>query len=123
LKTRHYPIEDTATETTWNYNADDSVSQVVDPRGAVTDMTYDSRGLTTQVGYTPGELVSIETDPTGERRKVKVYAGGSVVGEQSQTTLTGQSPTQGFTFFHADPVTGETVNKVYDALGQALRRH
>jgi len=53
LKTRHYPIEDTATETTWNYNADDSVSQIVGPRGAVTDMTYDSRGLTTQVGYTP----------------------------------------------------------------------
>src|SRR5690606_1481381 len=67
-----------------------------------------------------GELVSIETDQTGERRKVKVYAAEAVVGERSQRTLTGQSPTQTFAFFHADPLTGETGGKVFDALGQVV---
>jgi hypothetical protein len=36
MKTRHYPVEDDETETTWSYNLDDSISQVIDPRGAIT---------------------------------------------------------------------------------------
>lgn len=32
MKTRHYPIEDAQTETTWNYNLDDSIYQIIDPR-------------------------------------------------------------------------------------------
>ena len=64
MKTRHYPIEDTGTTTTWNHNLDDSISQVVDPRGAITDMTYSSRGLTTQVAYTPPTGTSIPDTPT-----------------------------------------------------------
>jgi YD repeat-containing protein len=53
VKTRHYPIEDTYTDTTWNYNADGSVGQVIDPRLAITDYTYNSRGLVTDIDYTP----------------------------------------------------------------------
>jgi len=51
-------------EATWNYNEDDSVSQIVDPRGAVTDITYDSCGLTTQVGYTPPTGTAVPDTPT-----------------------------------------------------------
>lgn len=43
LKTRHFPVEDASAATTWNYNPDDSVSQTIDPRGAVTDVRYNSR--------------------------------------------------------------------------------
>ncbi|MFZ1699431.1 MAG: hypothetical protein WBO10_08775 [Pyrinomonadaceae bacterium] len=43
LKTRHNPIEDTSAATTWNYNTDYTVSQLIDPRGAITDFTYNSR--------------------------------------------------------------------------------
>ena len=42
MKTRKYPIENTATETTWNYNLDDSINQIIDPRGA---RIYNSRSL------------------------------------------------------------------------------
>ena len=54
LKTRHNPIEDSQTDTSWIYNADDTVQQVVDPRGAITSYTYnDPRGLLTQISYDP----------------------------------------------------------------------
>ena len=64
LKTRHYPIEDDETETTWNYNADDSVSQITDPRGVITNLTYNSRGLTTEIAYTPPVSPVIPDSPT-----------------------------------------------------------
>jgi YD repeat-containing protein len=51
MKTRHYPVEDALTDTTWNYNADDSINQIVDPRGAITNFSYNSRGLTSQIYY------------------------------------------------------------------------
>ncbi len=53
MATRHYPIEDSGTYTSWTYNTDDSISEIVDPRLAVTDFTYNSRGMTTQIAYTP----------------------------------------------------------------------
>lgn len=54
LKTRHNPIEDAATDTTWIYNADDTIQQVIDPRGAITNYSYnDARGLLTQISYDP----------------------------------------------------------------------
>ncbi len=52
MKTRHYPVEDANTNTTWIYNADDSIQQVVDPRNAITSFTYnDARGLLTNISY------------------------------------------------------------------------
>ncbi len=53
MATRHYPIESSSTYTSWAYNANDSISEIIDPRGAITDFTYNSRGLTTQIAYTP----------------------------------------------------------------------
>jgi YD repeat-containing protein len=53
MKTRHYPIEDSQTETSWIYNADDSIQQVIDPRGAITSFTYNNRGLTEEISYAP----------------------------------------------------------------------
>ena len=53
MKTRHYPIENAGANTTWNYNADDTISNVVDPRGVITNFTYNSRRLTTAISYDP----------------------------------------------------------------------
>ncbi|HEX8368004.1 MAG TPA: FG-GAP-like repeat-containing protein [Pyrinomonadaceae bacterium] len=53
MKTRHYPIEDALTETSWIYNADDSIQQVIDPRGTITSFTYNSRGLAEEISYAP----------------------------------------------------------------------
>lgn len=50
LKTRKYPIEDSATIVTY-YN-DDRPFTVTDARGAVTTYSYNNRGLQTNVNYT-----------------------------------------------------------------------
>jgi YD repeat-containing protein len=67
-KTRHYPIEDAQTETIWNYNADDTVSQIADPRGAITNFTYgttgDARPLLTEVSYSVPQGSGIPVTPT-----------------------------------------------------------
>jgi len=57
VKTRHLPQQQnangTAAFTTYNYNADDSVSSMMDARGAITNYVYnDARGLLTNVNYT-----------------------------------------------------------------------
>ncbi len=44
-------MEDALTETTRIYNADDSVQQVIDPRGAITSLLYNTRGLATNISY------------------------------------------------------------------------
>ena len=64
MKTRHYPIEDPSAATTWNYNPDGSIAQIVDPRNAITDFTYNNRGLATQIAYTPASGSSIPDAPT-----------------------------------------------------------
>jgi YD repeat-containing protein len=69
LKTRHNPIEESQTNTTWIYNADDSIQQIIDPRGAITTYTYnDPRGLLTQISYdppaTPPTYTTIPDTPT-----------------------------------------------------------
>jgi YD repeat-containing protein len=51
MKTRHFPIEDALAETSWIYNADDSVQQAIDPRGVITNFTYNSRGAVTNIDY------------------------------------------------------------------------
>lgn len=59
LKTRHNPIEEANTQTTWTYNADDSVATVTDPRGAVVTYSYgnpsvtEKRSLLLGVAYAP----------------------------------------------------------------------
>ncbi|HMS42079.1 MAG TPA: hypothetical protein PKE69_17740 [Pyrinomonadaceae bacterium] len=66
MATRHYPIEDSGKETSWIYNSDDSISQVIDPRGAITNFSYNSRGLVSQISYSvpsPNQS-NIPTTPT-----------------------------------------------------------
>ncbi|HEY0429705.1 MAG TPA: hypothetical protein VGC76_18125, partial [Pyrinomonadaceae bacterium] len=83
MKTRHYPIEDANTYTAWNYNADDSIDDVTDPRGATTSFTYNSRGLVSGVGYSvptgsgipdPSD-VSFTYDAVGNRTQMTDGAG------------------------------------------------
>ncbi len=62
LKTKHIPQQDANAATTYNYNADDSISNVTDARGAVTNFTYDNRGLVTNIGWTVPSGSGI-TDP------------------------------------------------------------
>lgn len=54
MKTRHYPIEDPGTNTTWTYNDDDTIQMIVDPRDAITNFVYEPvRGLLTDTTYDP----------------------------------------------------------------------
>ncbi|MGB7208366.1 MAG: VCBS repeat-containing protein [Pyrinomonadaceae bacterium] len=65
LKTQHRPEQDTGTATTYNYNTDDSISSVVDARGAATNYVYgDPRGLPTQINYTSPNPTQIPVTPT-----------------------------------------------------------
>ena len=66
LKTRHLPQQAAETATVYNYNADDSISSVVDARGAATHYEYNSRGLAEEISWTvPGES-NIEVPTTVE---------------------------------------------------------
>jgi YD repeat-containing protein len=64
MKTRHYPVEDVNTNTTWIYNNDDSVQQVIDPRNVITNFAYNSRGLVEQVSYSVPNNSTIPVAPT-----------------------------------------------------------
>lgn len=62
MSSRLYPIEDSSTN--WTYNPDNSISTITDPRGVITDFTYNSRGLVSQIGYNvPTSLSSTVPDP------------------------------------------------------------
>lgn len=100
MKTRHYPIEDDETETTWSYNPDDSASQVTDPRGVVTDITYNNVGLTTEVAYTP--TGSIPDTPT-------VTYAYDVLGNRTSMDTAGVSETT-YAYDSLSRLTSETVD-------------
>ncbi|MBK7705896.1 MAG: RHS repeat protein [Acidobacteria bacterium] len=79
MKTRHYPVEDANTDTTWIYNPDDSVQQTIDPRGALTNFTYNQLRLATQISYDPpanhpeipdATTVSFSYDAVGNRTQM-----------------------------------------------------
>ncbi len=60
LLTRRNPIDENGTQTTWSYNADDTVLTMTDPRGAVTSYSYgnpshpnEKRKLVIGLSYTP----------------------------------------------------------------------
>ncbi|MFN6962418.1 MAG: hypothetical protein ACK4S4_01500 [Pyrinomonadaceae bacterium] len=64
MKTRRYPVEDAGAYTEWIYNPDDSIQQIIDPRLAITNFAYNSRGLTTTVSYSVPSGSSIPVTPT-----------------------------------------------------------
>ena len=51
LRTEHLPQQDDDTETSWNYNPDDTISSVTDARGATQTFSYNKRGLQTRISY------------------------------------------------------------------------
>lgn len=53
---RHVPQQDPGTSTQYSYFADDRTATVTDARGALTEYTYDSRGLVEEIEY---------SEPTG----------------------------------------------------------
>jgi YD repeat-containing protein len=61
MKTRHYPIENVGANTTWNYNTDDTIQNVTDPRGVVTSFGYNSRAMTESIFYDPGSTGVADT--------------------------------------------------------------
>ncbi|MGB7203636.1 MAG: hypothetical protein WBD16_15425, partial [Pyrinomonadaceae bacterium] len=108
MKTRHYPIENSGAATTWNYNVDDSISQLIDPRGAITDFTYNSRGLTTQIAYTPftGGVDTPTTDFTYDN-----------LGNRTSMDTAGINATT-YTYNESSQITSETVD--FDDLSSNL---
>ncbi len=52
LKSKHTPQQDPGTSTQYTYYADDRTATVTDARAAVTEYTYDNRGLVTEVEST-----------------------------------------------------------------------
>jgi YD repeat-containing protein len=80
LKTQHRPEQQidaystgTTDHTTWDYNADDTVQKMTDPRGATATYTYNARQLVTSITYAasapiPGTpQVSLAYDGAGNR--------------------------------------------------------
>jgi len=59
IKTQHRPEQDANAVTVYNYNADDSISSVVDARGANVNYTYNSRGLVEQISSASGSNIPI----------------------------------------------------------------
>ena len=105
MKTRHYPIEDSGEATTWNYNLDDSINQIIDPRDAITDFTYNSRGLTTEVAYTP--VTDVPDTPT-------VTYTYDNLGNRTAVDVAGLTDTE-YTYDSLSRLTKESVS--FDALG------
>ena len=63
LKTKHVPEQDAGTSTTWTYNADDTIQQLTDARGAATNYAYNNRHLLTGISYNipQGSQISCQT--------------------------------------------------------------
>jgi len=59
LSNRHVPEQDQNTATVWTYNADDNVNTISDARGAVTNYTYNSRHLVTNVSYSAPSPIAV----------------------------------------------------------------
>jgi|GEM_PF-1178544 len=59
LKTQHVPGQDANAATTYNYNDDNTMSSVVDGRGASKTISYNGRHLVTQVTYAAPSGISV----------------------------------------------------------------
>jgi YD repeat-containing protein len=102
MASRHYPVEDPNTSTSWVYNQDDSIQIITDPRGAATDFTYNSRGLVTQINYTPPSNSTIPDTPT-------VTFGYDAVGNRISMDTAGVSDIT-YTYDELSRMNSETVN-------------
>lgn len=98
MKTRHYPIEDLGANTIWNYNADDTIQNVRDPRDVVTHFTYNSRGMMTGISYDPGETgvadtedVTFAFDNVGNRTSMADGTGSTSYAYNSLSQITSET--------------------------------
>ncbi len=68
LKTSHRPEQQNANQTppftSYNYNADDSISNVTDARGVAVNYSYNNRGLADQVSFSVPQGSPIPVTPT-----------------------------------------------------------
>jgi YD repeat-containing protein len=64
VKTRHLPAESAGTTTTWNYNPDDTVQSIADPRGATATFSYNNRALVTGINYTAPAGITVPAATT-----------------------------------------------------------
>ena len=95
LKTRHTPQQGVNTSTIYNYNDDDSVSSVIDARGAGTTYTYNSRKLLTKVDYamvTPQNINNLTPiihglDNGGSSNRFHIIIKGNNFGTNPQVIL------------------------------------
>jgi YD repeat-containing protein len=99
LKTRHIPEQDAGAVTTYNYYADDTVSSVVDARGATQTITYNGRHLPTEISYTaPSGIinpapVNFSYDSAGNRTSMTDGMGSSSYTHNQLSRLTGEART------------------------------
>jgi hypothetical protein len=101
LKTRHYPIEDQNANTTYNYNVDDSVSSIIDPRGVTENHIFNSLGLLEQVSWMVPSGSIIPVTPT------VTYTYNNL---GSRTSMIDQTGTTSYLYDNLSRLTSETKN-------------
>jgi YD repeat-containing protein len=120
LKTQHRPEQQA--DTTFNYNADDTISYVIDARAARTDFSYNSRHLLTGITYdvssniyvTPVVAQSFAYDAAGNRTSMTDGTGTTTYQYNSLSQLS--SETRNF----AGPfsTTPYTLSYAYNLIGE-----
>jgi YD repeat-containing protein len=99
LQSKHIPQESPGTGTTWTYNADDSVSTITDPRGAVSTFGYagTNRGLVKTITHTlagkPTINIAFNYDAAGNRTSMTDQTGTSNYYYNELSQLTSESRT------------------------------
>jgi YD repeat-containing protein len=114
LKTQQTPAQIASSAvTTYAYNNDDTVKNVTDGRGAVTDFTYNYRRQTTLIGYTAPSGITDPTDITftydaaGNRTSMTDGSGSVSYVYDQLSRLTSESRT------FAGPLSGNTYTLSY----------
>jgi YD repeat-containing protein len=126
LKTKHLPQQDDDAATTYNYNVDDTVLSVTDPRGASQTLGYNNRHLVTSITYsapegiTPPSNVTYSYDAAGNRSSMTDGMGSISYLYDQLSRLT--SETRSFAGLGTFPLTyaynlGDELTRVTDPFG------
>lgn len=131
LKTSHRPEQrdssNNPTSTTYNYNTDDSISSVVDARGATTNYAYNNRGLVEDItwdvpgssGITDPANVEFAYDNLGNRTSMTDGLGAVAFEYNSLSQLTAE--TRDFTDTLANAPNGVFKLEYTYTLGGAVK--
>ncbi len=117
-ETRHVPEQDAGSVTTYNYNSDNTVSSIVDARGATRTFTYNARHLLTGISYSaPGGIavpasVSFAYDGAANRTSMTDGIGGASYAYDQLSRMT--SETRSFIGL----TNGYTLNYNYNPAGE-----